>query len=84
MSKNNIYYIRESAIQSIISDVFTFTCLFAFFLGNKFFLGGRWYIDFFMFIMLHIVLLRRANNRLKTFSTNKELLDFLEEETRHE
>ena len=70
-------FFRESAIQSIISDVFSFGCLFGGFLINRYFLYGRWYIDFFLIYCFFVLISARGKSKLNRFTDLKKLKEHI-------
>ncbi len=87
MSEDNqkrIYYVRESAIQSVISDVVSFGFLILVMTLNALYWGGRWYVTIFLLIMWVMFVAGKANNKLKRFHTRSELVDHLIKELEEE
>jgi len=76
MKETKIYYVRESLIQSVLSDTFSFAVFAGLLLFNHKVLDGRWYIDIF-FLMITMMFLS-AQSKAKEFNTNKELIEFLQ------
>lgn len=69
---------RENLVQSILSDLFTFGCLFSGFFVNHYFLDKRWYID--VFFMIFCLLIGIAKTTTKKFTNKKDLIDHLNKE----
>lgn len=68
--KIKIYYFRESAFQSFLSDFFSF--FFIFLLGyiNFNYLGNKWYYDIFNIILFLVIATRTT--RTKIFHSIKD------------
>lgn len=74
-----IYY-RESAFQSILSDIVSFACLIFFLYVNKYYLGDHVSLGILLFIMWCLILVGRGMKKSKTLNGKKELREFLEKE----
>ena len=77
MSK--ISYIRESLVQSVLADIFTFGAMVGSFYFNEKFIGSG-FMNGVILIMFIMFLINKANKNLKTFKTNEELIKFLSDE----
>ncbi len=77
MKEVKIYYIRESLLQSIISDTYSFVVFSSLLLFNHKMLDGRWYID--VFFLAITVMVLSARSKTKQFNTNEELIEYLKE-----
>lgn len=75
-----VIYIRESAFQSIVSDGFTFGCLFLLCFLNHKFLGGSWIIDLTASFFIIIMAFNTANKKV----TRLEAIDLLKKLTEEE
>ena len=79
-----IYYVRESALQSIISDAVSFGFLILVMTLNFLQWGGHWYVTVFLLILWVIFATGKASRRMKQFHTRSELVDHLIKELEEE
>ena len=79
-----IYYVRESAIQSIISDCVSFGFLILVMTLNVMYWGGRWYVTVFLLILWVLFAAGKANRRMQQFYTRSDLVDHLIKELEEE
>ena len=87
MDKDNqkrIYYVRESALQSIISDTVSFGFLILVMTLNFTNWGGHWYVTVFLLILWVLFATGKASRRMKQFYTRSELVDHLIKELEEE
>ncbi len=87
MDKDNlkrIYYVRESALQSIISDIVSFGFLILVMTLNFTHWGGHWYVTLFLLILWVLFAAGKANRRMKQFYTRSDLVDHLIKELEEE
>lgn len=73
-------YYRESAIQSIISDVFVFVMIVGAMAMNHFYLGDNAVWAVLLFFLAMMVITSRGNKRRKDFTSKKALLEYLKGE----
>jgi hypothetical protein len=79
-NKTTIIYFRESAIQSIIADLFSFGLFLGSLAFNHYILLGKWYIDLFFLWMGFTLTVARSNKHIKRFNSMLELIDYLNKE----
>ena len=87
MDKENqkrIYYVRESALQSIISDAMSFGFLILVMTLNFLQWGGHWYVTVFLLFLWVIFATGKASRRMQQFYTRSELVDHLIKELEEE
>ena len=87
MSNDNekkIYYVRESALQSIISDVVSFGFLILVMTLNFLYRGGHWYVTIFLLILWVLFAAGKASRKMKQFYTRSDLVDHLIKELEEE
>lgn len=72
-----IFY-RESLIQSIVSDIFTFGILLSALWINFIMLGNNWITTVFIIFMWFMWLSTKSNSKGKRFTNKKDLQKFLE------
>lgn len=78
MDKEYIY-VRESAIQSIISDIFTFGMFIGLMTLNFTYWGGKWYTTIFIMALWLGTVMSRTSARIHKFHTAQEVIDYLKE-----
>lgn len=76
--KKQIYYVRESAVQSIISDIVSVGFLVGVLTLNYKVWNGDWYVTVFLLFMWLIFISGKANRRIKRFNTDQELISYLQ------
>lgn len=75
--KTIIYY-RESFIQSILADIFTFTCMLIVAYINYKYIGNNWIVQIILLLgVLSFIAKDKKDKFVKTFTDKKELLDFI-------
>ena len=87
MDKENqkrIYYVRESALQSIVSDAVSFGFLILVMTLNFLQWGGHWYVTVFLLFLWVIFATGKASRRMQQFYTRSELVDHLIKELEEE
>jgi hypothetical protein len=72
--KEIIYY-RESAIQSIIADTYTFTFLVVLFAFNHFYLNDSKVVAIVFFIIFILFAFAKASAKKNVFTSKEALLD---------
>lgn len=83
-NQKRIYYVRESAIQSYISDATSFGFLILVMTLNALYWGGHWYVTIFLLIMWVLFIAGKASRKTKQFYTRSELVDHLIKELEEE
>lgn len=78
MKKEIIYY-RESAVQSIVSDITTFALLGLLFAFNHHYMGDSTVTAFFFFIVFLMITFAKGATRGKRFSDKETLLKHINE-----
>lgn len=79
-----IYYVRENAVQSIISDVVSFGFLILVMTLNFTHWGGHWYVTIPLLLLWVMFAAGKASKRMKQFYTRSELVDHLIKELEEE
>lgn len=79
-----IFYVRESALQSIIADLFTFGILIGITTLNFTLWGGHWYFSAVIIFLWFVFVTGRAKSKLREFNSRSELVDFLIHELEEE
>jgi cell division protein FtsW (lipid II flippase) len=79
-SKSEFYYIRESAIQSIIADIFSFGIFFIFLTVNYKLWEGETIVTVFLCILWLLVLTGKFSKSMKVFYKKEDLIKYLQEE----
>lgn len=79
VEEKTIFY-RESAIQSIISDTYSFIFLAVTFWFNYNYIGGNNWIDFLLIVMFISLLSSKFSGRKREFTSKKEIIDFINKE----
>lgn len=72
-----IFYVRESAAQSIIADTFTFGILIGITTLNYQYWGGHWYMNIFILFLWLVFVGGRAKSKGREFHSRSELIDHL-------
>lgn len=84
-TKNTEFYlVRETLMQSIVSDVVSFLIFVALLSTNYFLWEGEWFVTVFLMMVWLIVLTLKAKGRMKRFDSEEDLIEFLEKELRNE
>lgn len=79
-----IFYVRESALQSILADCFTFGILILMSTLNFVYWGGHWYMGILLVFLWFVFVMGRAQSKLREFGSRSELVDFLIKELEDE
>lgn len=77
---NEIFYVRESALQSAISDTITFGIPALMAWGNYQFLGNSHVFQWAIVIIFFLSAVSKSSGKVKIFPTKKALMDYLEKE----
>ena len=72
-----IIVFRESLIQSVLADIFTFGVLVASFAINHYFIGSK-FLSAIILIVWFIWVLGKGARRKHTFTNKKKAIEFLE------
>lgn len=80
--KPKIIYVRESAVQSIIADLFSFGTLAGVTTINFAYWGGRWYTTLFIFLLWLVFIGGRASQKQTRFNTVEEAIAHLQKEAK--
>lgn len=83
-SLQQIFYVRESALQSIIADFFTFGILIGITTLNFEKWGGHWYFSAVIIFLWFVFVTGRAKSKLREFNSRSDLVDFLIHELEEE
>jgi len=83
-SEKRIIYVRESALQAIISDTVSFGFLILVMTLNFLQWGGHWYVTIFLLWVWLIFVLGRAKSKMREFSSRFEVIDTLIKELEEE
>ncbi len=83
-NERQLYYVRESALQSIIADVVSFGFLIVVMTLNFVKWGGHWYVTTFLLLIWIIFVVGKASKKAKQFYTRSELVDHLIKELEDE
>lgn len=78
--QKRIIYVRESALQAIISDTFSFGCLVLVMTLNFMYWGGHWYLTLFLAWMWLIFILGRARAKMREFHSREAVIKALQAE----
>lgn len=79
MERKTIIYYRETNWQSIVSDTYMFAMLVGAMAINHFYLGGSGVWALFLFLMVLMAIVGRANSKRHRFGSKEELLKHLED-----
>lgn len=82
--EKRIIYVRESAVQAIISDAVSFGFLILVMTLNFLQWGGHWYVTVFLLWVWLIFVLGRAKSKMREFSSRSEVIDTLIKELEEE
>ncbi len=72
-----IYYVRESALQSIVADFFTFGFLILLTTLNYMYWGGHWYFNIVIIFLWFVFVMGRAKSKVREFEDRSALVDHL-------
>ena len=75
--KPKIYYVRESALQSIIADFFTFGILIGITTLNYQYWGAKWYFNILIIFLWFVFVMGRAKSKVREFPDRSALVDHL-------
>lgn len=83
-TEKKFYYVRESAVQSIIADTVSFGFLILVMTLNSLYWGSRWYVTIFLLVLWVLFAAGKASQRMKQFNTRSDLVDHLIKELEDE
>ena len=72
-----IYYVRESAAQSIVADIFTFGIIIGMTTLNFTVWGGHWYMGILIIFLWLVFVMGRAKSKIREFENRSALIDHL-------
>lgn len=72
-----IYYIRESAVQSIISDAVMYGGIIGLLYFNHSVLNGNAFIDFLFILFMLLSATARGSKKMLKFNTPQEVVDYI-------
>jgi hypothetical protein len=75
--KKEILFFRESLIQSIASDLFSYGMLFTMFWLNYTFIGGNNFVDLLLLLIFIIMSFARGNSKAQRFTSKEDLKEFV-------
>lgn len=79
-NKKEIYYYRESYLQSLMSDLQTFGFLFLSFAMNYYLCGDNQWMNCILTIMFLLCVASKASGLRKVFYNREDLIKYLQEE----
>lgn len=82
--KPKIYYVRESALQSIVADFFTFGFLILLTTLNYMYWGGHWYFNIVIIFCWLSFTLGKARAKITEFNSRSDLVGHLIKELESE
>ena len=78
--EREVVYYRESAIQSIFTDIGTFSTLLISFYINYKFIGGNNFIDVILLVLFFLLISTEADRKKRQFTSWKDLRKFINKE----
>lgn len=81
---NRIIYVRESAAQSIVADLFTFGILIGITTLNFKYWGGHWYMGILIIFLWLVFVAGRAQGKKREFWSREEVIETLQKELEEE
>lgn len=78
--KNNIIIVHETLVQSILTDIFSFSMIALMLLFNHYLLGGNVLIDLCFMYMAWLVMVSIGQKKTRRFNTKEEAIKFLKEQ----
>lgn len=82
--EKRLLYVRESALQSIVADTFSFGILILITTLNFKYWGGHLYMGVLIVFLWIVFVAGRAKSKLREFNSRSELVDFLIKELEDE
>jgi len=76
-----IIIFRESLVQSILSDAGTYGFMIGTVWFNQKFIGGSYFLNGIILVMLTFFLFAKAKHKLKTFTSKKQIIDYLNKDS---
>ena len=83
-TEKGLIYVRESAVQAIISDTFSFGCLILVMTLNQLYWGGQWYVTIFLLFLWLIFIAGRGKAKSREFNSRSDVIDTLIKELEEE
>ena len=80
--EQRIYLIKEGLFNSFISDLITFTFICGSFWFNQQYVGGSYFMNFVIFMMLITFSIDSIWNKTRKFKSNEELIKHLKNNTK--
>jgi len=77
--KTKIIYYRESLVQSMLADLFTFFIIVGSVTFNELLVGSR-FLNGILLFMFVIFIITKTNDKKHTFTTREDFLKYLDEE----
>jgi len=77
-----ILVLKESLLQSILSDVFTFACLLFSVWFNFHYCGGSYFLNGVLLVMFILMIMSRVDRNVNKIYTVEDLLKYAEEQKR--
>ena len=78
--QKRLIYVRESALQAIISDTFSFGCLILVMTLNHLYWGGHWYATIFLLFLWLLFIAGRGKAKTREFYSREEVIKTLQAE----
>lgn len=78
--KNNVFIVHETLLQSILTDIFSFTMIALMLLFNHYLLGGNVLIDLCFMYMAWLIMVSIGQKKTRRFNTKEEAIKFLQEQ----
>ena len=82
--EKRLIYVRESAVQAIISDTFSFGCLILVMTLNSLYWGGHWYVTIFLLFLCLIFIAGGGKAKTREFNSRSDVIDTLIKELEEE
>ena len=79
-----IIYVRETALQSVLSDIFTFGILIGISTLHFVYWGAHWYMGILIVFLWLVFVAGRAQSKKREFSSRSEVIDTLIKELEDE
>ena len=80
LNETKAFWVREGLGQSIIADTYSIFTLGLLFWFNHNFIGGSYFVNFLIFLVIVIKLIARISNqnKLRRFASRKDLIEYLQ------
>lgn len=83
-ANTRIIYVREGAVQSMLSDLWTFGLLAGITHLNFTYWGGRWYLTLFIVFLWLVYISGRAQAKKREFWSREDVIKTLQDELKEE